>query len=163
MTMPIFRLGRAFALACLLAGCATKVPVVVSVPGMPNPELAMQESFARVDEEMRLLRGYQPGEKGPVGSLGPLPKVVPAELDRVVSFAWNGSLHDAVEKLGRTIGYRVSVERPWNAADVPIVLSGEPRRVYDLLEEMGRAAGSRATVRLDPQHQLVEVVYHVEA
>jgi hypothetical protein len=56
----------------------------------------------------------------------------------------------------------VTVNRPWNAASVPVVLSGEPRRVYELLEDMGRAAGSKATVRLDPQHQLVEVVYHDE-
>lgn len=160
--ISISRVGAISSLAYLLCGCAVKVPVSVSVPGMPNPELAMQESFLRVEEEMRQLRGSEPGEKGPVGSLGPMPTVVPAELDKVVSFAWNGPLHDAVEKLATTIGYRTSVERPWNAASVPVVLSGEPRRVYDLFEELGRAGGSSATVRLDPQHQRVEVVYHAE-
>jgi len=160
--ISISRVGVVSALACLVCGCAATPPVVVSVPGMPNPELALQDSFLHVEEEMRLVRGVGPDEKGPVGSLGPMPKVVPAELDRVVSFAWNGSLHDAVEKLATTIGYRTSVERPWNAASVPVVLSGEPRRIYDLFEELGRAGGSSATVRLDPQHQRVEVVYHAE-
>jgi defect-in-organelle-trafficking protein DotD len=89
--------------------------------------------------------------------------VVPAELDKVVSFEWNGPLDGAVEKLGKTIGYRVSVVRPWHGASLPVVIPAGPRRVYDLFEEIGHAAGARATVKLDPQQQTVEVIYHVAA
>lgn len=158
----VFRLAMAAAVGCALSGCAMRVPVAVDVPGMPNPERAMQESFARVDEEMRALRGHE-GEKGPDGYAGALPRVVPAELDKVVSFEWNGPLHGAVAELAKSVGYRVSVERPWNGASLPIVIPAGPRRIYDLFEEIGTAAGTHATVRLDPQHQTVEVTYHVEA
>jgi defect-in-organelle-trafficking protein DotD len=146
-----------------LSGCAMKVPIVVDVPGMPNPERAMQESFARVDAEMNTLRGVS-WEKAPRRQSDALPVVVPAELDKVVSFAWNGSLEGAVEKLATSIGYKVSVNAPASATQISIVLrADEPRRIYDLFEAIGGAAGDRATVKLDTQHQMVEVIYHVAA
>lgn len=158
----VSRLAAAAAVGCALSGCAMKVPVSLDVPGMPNPELAMQESFARVDAEMSALRGLRM-DKGPLRQAEALPPVVPAELDKVVSFEWNGPLDGAVEKLGKAIGYRVSVARPWSGASIPVVIPAGPRRIYDLFEEIGHAAGARATVKLDPRHQSVEVIYHVAA
>ena len=35
-----------------------------------------------------------------------------------------------------------------------------PRRVYDILQALGDEVGAVATVRVDQQHQLIEVIYH---
>ena len=48
--------------ALLTAGCAgvTPVPTTVGVPGMPNPEEALQQSMQHVDAEMAELGRLSP-------------------------------------------------------------------------------------------------------
>ena len=83
-----------------LAGCAaTPIPTAVDMPGMPNAEIALQESIDDVGREMDRI-----GKMGPEAAASNKPVVVPGELDRQVSFQWNGSLDDAVRELARTIG-----------------------------------------------------------
>jgi defect-in-organelle-trafficking protein DotD len=137
-----------------LGGCAHEVPTTVDMPGMPNPELAMRESMAHVEKEMGEL-----GRAGPVLKGGPV--VVPGELDKVVAFEWNGPLDGAVKKLAGEVGYTVLIDAPWNAPSVHVGISTGPRRVYDIFEALGAAAGNQATVEVDPQHHRVEVIYHV--
>jgi defect in organelle trafficking protein DotD len=119
-----------------------------------DPELAMRESMAHVEKEMGELGRARPGlREGPV--------VVPGELDKVVIFKWNGSLDGAVKKLAAEVGYTVLIDAPWNAPGVHVGISTGPRRVYDIFEALGAAAGNQATVEVDPQHHRVEVIYHV--
>lgn len=157
MAHSISRDFRRVGLAVLMiavGGCAYEVPTTVEMPGMPNPELAMRESMAHVEKEM--------GELGHSASLSKQgPVVVPAELDKVVEFEWNGSLDGAVKKLAGEVGYTVLIDAPWNAPGVSVGISTGPKRIYDIFEALGAAAGNRATVEIDPQHHRVEVIYHV--
>ena len=41
-----------------------------------------------------------------------------------------------------------------------VAIDPAPRRVYDILHGLGDQAGDAATVRVDQQHQLLEVIYH---
>ena len=153
---------RSLIFSCLsmltpLAGCASyAVPVVVDTPGMPNPEIAMQKSFAHVDAEMSELGRMAPRPAGRAP-----PPAVPGELDKVVAFEWNGPLDGAVEKLAKTIGYTVAISAPMNAQPLPIGINTGPQRVYEVFQAIGGAVGNQATVQLDPLHHRVEVIHHV--
>ena len=137
-----------------VAGCAHEVPTTVEMPGMPNPEIALRDSMVHVEKEMGEI-----GRACPKAACGPV--IVPGELDRVVAFEWNGPLDGAVKKLADEVGYTVLIDAPWNAPGVNVGISTGPRRVYDIFAALGAAAGSRATVEVDPQHHRVEVIYHV--
>lgn len=143
-----------FLFSISLGGCAHPVAPIVDVTGMPNAEIAMRRSMAHVDKEMSELGRLQPFHAG-------APAVVPAELDKVVAFEWEGPIEGAVEKLAKEVGYDVVVDAPFNAPSVSIGISAGPQRVYRIFEAIGGAAGNRATVKLDPQHHLVQVIYHV--
>jgi defect-in-organelle-trafficking protein DotD len=137
-----------------LCGCAHEVPTTVDVTGMPNAEIALRRSMYHVDREMSELGRMQPPRtRGPT--------IVPAELDKVVAFEWEGPIEGAVEKLAKEVGYDVVVDAPFNAPSVSIGVKSGPQRVYDIFQAIGGAAGDHATVRVDPQHHLVQVVYHV--
>jgi hypothetical protein len=41
-----------------------------------------------------------------------------------------------------------------------VIVDPTPVRVYDILHGLGDQAGDAATVRVDQQHQLLEVIYH---
>ena len=87
----------------LLAGCATVVPVptTVEMPGMPNPEAALQQSIHHVDAEMAEL-----GEMSPTMTRVAEP-IVPEDLQRTVSFSWNGPLDAGVAKLDEVAQHRI--------------------------------------------------------
>ena len=142
--------------ALSLAGCAaTLIPSNIDMPGMPNAEIALQKSMDDVGREMERI-----GKMGPEAAASANPVVVPAELDRQVSFQWDGSLDDAVRDLAKTVGYRTIVRGPMTVARLRVSVDPAPHRVYDILQMLGDEAGSTATVHVDPQHQRVEVVYH---
>src|SRR5208337_3009340 len=91
-------------LALALAGCGvTPVAPNVDTPGMPNAESALQKSMDDTAREMARIGAMQPSE-----AVASKPIVVAAELDRVVSMQWNGSLDGAVRRLGDTIGYQTA-------------------------------------------------------
>jgi len=141
----------------MLAGCASvEIPTTVDVTGMPNAELALQKSMTEVDAEMGRIGQWQPR----VATVLP-PDIVPGELDRLVSFEWSGPLDGAIESLAKSIGYTVAIRAPPNAQFIMIAVSKGPRRVYDILHQIGEDAGSQATVSVDPQHHKVEVIHHV--
>lgn len=151
--------GGAFGVCAgaMLAGCATvEVPTTVDVTGMPNAEFALQTSMREVDGDLVRIGRWQPRGAG-----GASPEIVPGELDRVINFEWNGPLDGAIEALAKTIGYTTAIRAAWNAQPVVIVVIKGPQRVYDILQQIGEDAGALATVSVDPQHHLVEVIHHV--
>ena len=97
--------------ALLAAGCAgvNPVPTTVAIPGMPNPEEALRQSMQHVDAEMAEL-----GQLSPTVARQ-LQPVMPADLQRIVSFEWNGPLDQAVAKLAASIGYTFYTTAPANA------------------------------------------------
>jgi len=141
----------------LLAGCATpNVPTTVDTTGMPNPEIALHDSFRHVDAEMAKL-----GEMGPGSIERSATPVVPAELQKVVAFSWQGPLDGAVRKLAASVGYTVTVTAPPNGLPLTVGISTGPEEVFKIFQALGEAAGTSATVQLDPLHHQVEVIHHV--
>lgn len=145
----------AILVACALAGCGvTPVAPNVDTPGIPNAEVALQKSMDETARELARIGAVQPE-----AAVAAKPTVVPGELDRVVAMSWNGALDGAVKKLAETIGYRAVVTGAATRA-VTVVVEPAPQRVYDILQGLGDQAGDAAIVRVDPQHQLLEVIYH---
>ena len=143
-------------LALSLAGCGvTPAAPNVDTPGIPNAEVALQTSMDDTAREMTRIGAIEPS-----GAVASQPAVVAGELDRVVSMQWSGALDGAVRRIGETIGYRTRVIGGAPQAGVNVAVDPAPRRVYDILHGLGDQAGDAATVRVDQQHQLLEVVYH---
>jgi hypothetical protein len=139
-----------------LAGCGvTPVAPNVDIPGISNPEVALQKSMDETTREMTRIGAIQPS-----AAIASQPAVVAGELDRVVSMQWNGPLDGAVKRLGETIGYGTAITGPVPQAGVNVAVDPVPHRVYDILHDLGDQAGDAATVRVDQQHQLLEVIYH---
>lgn len=141
-----------------LAACAAPVqpvPTTVATPGMPNPEIALQTTIQDVHNEMTELSGIVPPSPPPAAT-----QVVPADLNRVVSFSWNGSLDQAVAKLALSIGYTYYVSAPQNAQPMDVSIDVNSMSVYDIFQMLGNDAGSRATVAVDPLNHQVELTYH---
>ena len=143
--------------ALIVAGCAgvTPVPTTVAVPGMPNPEEALRQSMQHVDAEMAKLGRLSPAVARVVQP------VMPEDLQRIVSFEWNGPLDQAVAKLAASVGYTFYTTGPANPQplDIAVRLSSVP--AYQVFQTLGAEAGTRATVQLDPLHHRVRVIHHV--
>lgn len=140
-----------------LAGCAnvTPVPTDVATTGMPNPELALQNSMTSVQQAMRELDGMNPTP--PVVK----PPIVPDPLNKPINFSWNGPLDQGVKKLANSIGYSMTVSAPKKALPLSVGVDVSNVTTLDALQAIGNAAGTSATVLVDPQHHSVEVEHHV--
>jgi defect-in-organelle-trafficking protein DotD len=156
----VVRSRRLFAVVAVillaLAGCGV-TPVVpnVDIPGISNPEVALQKSMDETAREMTRI-----GAMEPRAAIASQPAVVAGELNRVVSMQWNGPLEGAVKRLGETIGYGTAITGTVPQAGLNVTVDPAPRRVYDILHGLGDQAGDAATVRVDQQHQVLEVIYH---
>ena len=152
-----FEITAVLAAALLEVECAgvNPVPTTVAVPGMPNPEQALQQSMQHVDAEMAEL-----GRLSPTVARAVQP-VMPEDLQRIVSFEWSGPLDQAVAKLAASVGYTFYATAPANPQplDVAIRLSSVP--AYQVFQTLGAEAGTRATVQVDPLHHQVQVIHHV--
>lgn len=151
---PVILLLIPVALAAC-AGPVQPVPTTVATPGMPNPEIALQTTMRDVDSEMAELNGIAPPPPP-----APAAQVNPADLNRVVSFSWNGTLDQAVAKLALSIGYTFYVSAPQNVEPMDVSIDVNSTSVYDIFQMLGNDAGSRATVDVDPLNHLVKVIYH---
>jgi defect in organelle trafficking protein DotD len=141
----------------LMLGCAAihPVPTDIATPGMPNPEAALQRSMQHVDGEMAELGQLSPS------AVRVVQPVMPADLQRVVSFAWRGPLDQAVAKLAASVGYTFYRTAPVNAQPLDIAIRLKSVPAYQVFEALGAEAGARATVEVDPLHHQVEVIHHV--
>jgi defect-in-organelle-trafficking protein DotD len=146
-----------FGLLVLLTGCASVRPVApdVATTGMPNTELAVQRSIIDVSAAMAELRGMA------VAPPTLEPAVVAAELDRPVSMSWNGPLDAGVKTIADRVGYQVMVTGPQPAGPLRVAVNVTNVTALVALQALGNAAGTAATVVVDPQHHLVEVDHHV--
>ena len=136
----------------LLAGCATpQIPPDVDTSGMPSTEVALQRSLDRTDAAMGKL-----GQFGPGTYLRP---VMQAELERLVSLAWSGPIDQGVKALADRIGYRFYSTGP-HTVPIAVAINLTDVPILDLFRAMGDAAGTSATVVVDPDHHQVEVQHH---
>ncbi|MGI4802820.1 MAG: DotD/TraH family lipoprotein [Janthinobacterium lividum] len=149
-----FPLPLAISLLGLLAGCATpQIPPDVDTSGMPSTEVALQRSLDRTDTAMGKL-----GQFGPGTYLRP---VMVAELERPVSLAWSGPIDQGVKALADRIGYRFYSTGPHSGVPIAVGVNLTNVPILDLFRAMGDAAGTSATVVVDPDHHQVEVQHHV--
>ncbi len=156
--------GASLITMALLAGCGvtSNVGTDVLTTGMPNPEIALRESMRLVDAEMTTLGTMNAPAAGRMSQA-----IVPGELQKTVTFAFVGALDDGVRKLAETVGYTVTVTpppppKPGSAPLPPLTVSISTGFVtaVSAFSALGDAAGSRAMVRVDPQHHLVEVIHY---
>ena len=101
---------------------------------------------------------------GQLGQFGPgttLRPVTAAELERPVSLAWSGPIDQGVKALADRIGYQVAITAPANPRPIQVAVNMTDVPILDLFEAMGTAAGTNATVVVDPDHHRVEVQRHV--
>lgn len=142
----------------VLAGCAAvpSVPADVDAPGMPNAELALRDSVRQVNAEMASL-----GTMVPTLRIAQADPVVPAELQKIVSFEWHGPLDGAVRKLADSVGYTVSIRAPEQAVELPVEMSPRREQIFQMLQQLGEAVGINATVELDPLLHRITVIHHV--
>ncbi len=155
----IFVMCSSCAAGLALCGCAPPVydvATTVAAPGMPNPELALQKSMTHVGREMDRIGNINPEE-----AAREAPRIVPGELDAVVSFSWNGPLDEGVERLARSIGYSVTISAPPDGKPITMAINSGPRRVYSIFKQIGDDAGTQVTLVVDPLHQTVQVIHHV--
>ena len=146
------------AAAGLLAACATaKVDPNVDAYGMPNAELALQRSLDRVGAAMSSLGGMTVGYR----AASVQPAIVPAELQRPLSFTWSGPIDTGAKALADRIGYKLVVTKPANPMPITVGVNMTDASAVDLFRAMGEAAGNQATVIVDPDHQQVLVQHHV--
>ena len=143
----------------LLSACADLQTVLPDVDayGMPSAELALQRSMERVDGAMRSLGGLDVGRR----AASTAPVVVPAELNRPSSLTWSGPIDAGAKALSDRIGYRLVVTNDARAAPIIVSVNKSDVRILDLFEALGIAAGSQATVIVDPDNRQVEVRYNV--
>lgn len=148
-----------YGVLALLSACVgtTSVPPDVDATGMPSAEVALQRSVERVDAAMRDLGGQGVASR----PMAAAPVVIPAELRRPVSWSWSGPLDAGAKVLADRIGYRLVVTGPsTGAAPVSVAIAMQDARILDLFEALGTAAGTQATVIVDPDHHQVEVRHH---
>lgn len=149
----------AVGLMSLLSACAgtPKIDPDVDAYGMPNAELALQRSIARVDAAMLDLGGMSVA--GRVSA--PAGPVVAAELQRPLTFAWAGPIDTGVKALANRIGYRLVVTAPQDALPIIVSINMTNASALDLFKAIGNSAGTQATVIVDPDHHQVQVQHHV--
>ncbi len=143
----------------LLSACAgtTNVAPDVDATGMPSAEVALQRSVERVDAAMRDL-GARSVASRPTAAA---PAVIPAELRRPVTWPWSGPLDAGAKVLADRIGHHLVVTgQPTGAAPVSVAVAMQDASILDLFEALGTAAGTQATVIVDPDHHQVEVQHH---
>ena len=128
----------------------TPVPTTVDMPGMPNPEAALQQSIHHVDAEMAELDGQLTPSTTEVDQ----PVIPEDHVARRRTFAWNGPLDAGVAKLAASIELHVLHDRACFAA--AFAQRGDPDLVRSRLPGVpgawrgGRGAGDGAG--LDPLH-----------
>ena len=146
-------------LSGFLAGCAAQVhpvPTTRVTPGMPNPEEALLESMRHVNAETAEL-----GQLTPTPVTTSAGQVIPEDLQRIVSFSWNGPLDQAVAKVAQSIGYTFYTTAPPGTKPVNVAIELNSVPAYQVLQALGEEAGARATVEVDPLHHQVQVIHHV--
>ncbi|MBO1360162.1 DotD/TraH family lipoprotein [Acetobacter sacchari] len=137
-----------------LSACSAHVdPAPIETAGMPSPELALQRSVASTTSDLRELGTMRASPPANVLAQNKTPD----DINRQIWFVWKGPLNAGVRKLGKEIGYTVTVFG--RSHDVPVQTNGV-NSVLDILRSLGDQAGDAAAVQVDTLHHQIAVVYH---
>ena len=135
-----------------LAGCAR--PAVerpdVDADAIANPEVAIVKTMERVAKAMDDLRAGR-GARG----------VVPAELQRPVTWRFTGPLDQAAQALAERVGYAYAPPGP-DAPAMPVVaINAQATPAIEVFRTLGEQVGSAVAVVVDPETRIVQVKRHV--
>ncbi|AOX18413.1 DotD/TraH family lipoprotein [Kozakia baliensis] len=143
------------ALFLALAACSGHVPDPgpVDTSGMPSPELALQRAVASTTSDLRELGTMRAPQPVSVSAEAQTPD----DVNRKLWFAWNGPLDGAVKKLGKAIGYTVTI---FGSSHPIKVTTNSVAPALDILRSLGEQAGTGAAVQVDTLHHQIAVVYN---
>jgi|GEM_PF-3140893 len=147
----------AFVVACL-TGCSTEKPPVLS----PSKELNLvQDQLSAAAERAVLARErYAQVEiqQNPIEDTRS-PDYLPDALAERLDISFHGPIEALMNGVAQRMDYELRVLGPRPASDVLVRVNGDHRRVFDLLRDVGLQVGSRGTVRIDPDQNVLELVY----
>lgn len=137
-----------------LTACSGHIkPGPIETIGMASPEVALQRSIASTTSDLRELGTVRAAPVVPVTDQSSTPD----DINRRIWFVWNGPLNAGIRKLGKEIGYTVTV---FGKSHDLTVQTNSVAPVLDILRSFGDQAGNAATVQVDPLHHQIAVVYH---
>ena len=112
----------------------------------PPPQLTLGQQMAILDAQANALAATRYPVRRP-GS------VLPAELERPVSWHWSGTLRDGLGEIARQIGYHLIMD---DTGPGPVVAIHETTATEaSLIDELSLAAGPRYHVDIDvPTHEI---------
>jgi len=142
----------AAALLAVLGGCARVGPERpdVDAEGIANPEVALTRTMERVGKAMADLRADR-GTR----------TVLPAELQRPITWRWTGRLDEAAKALAERVGYAYAPPGP-DAPAMPVVaVNVTDTPAIEVFRTLGTQAGTAATLVVDPEARIVQVKRHV--
>lgn len=150
-----FQIGIGLGFLCLLSACADGLSApIIDTTGMPDTELALQRSLARVDSDM--------GHLGSMSVTRPIAQnTVPAELRQPMNWSWSGPIDQGAWALANKIGYQFVATQPEKCQPIVVTVNKVDATVLEMFEALGASAGARALVTVDPYHHQVRVDHHV--
>jgi defect-in-organelle-trafficking protein DotD len=142
---------------CILAGCAGPLPATypdVATPGMPNVQLALNSAIQTTIQAQDQLDqiAVAPAAVG-------LPQVLPAELEKPVTWSYTGKLEPAVQALANSVGYQVQILGSPVGPPVPISVNIHDLPINDAFTAVAAEAQSQATVSVVPLNHVVQIQY----
>lgn len=87
------------------------------------------------------------------------PDYLPEALAERLDIRFHGPIEALMNGVAKRMDYELRVLGPRPASDVLVRVNGDHRRVFDLLRDVGLQVGARGTVRIDPDQNVLELVY----
>lgn len=117
----------------------------------PPPQPTLGQQMAILDAQANALAQTRYPVRRPAS-------VLPAELERPVSWHWSGTLRDGLRQIASQIGYRLIMD---DTGPGPVVVIREATATQArLIDELNLAAGPRYSVNIDvPTHE-IRVSHH---
>lgn len=153
-------LRSAVSVLCLsaLVACAPGRPIDRQLVSEPDPvALRLASAADRSSAALQTLAAVEQA-RTPQANMN-LPPAAPQELRRTVTVNWNGPITGIAKTLADRAGYRLDVTGATPPVPVVVNISAYQRPVIEVLRDVGLQAGSRASVIVDSDRRVVEIVY----
>lgn len=141
-----------------LAGCSKKEPPVLGVNedldalydqlnGAAERAVVARERYAQVEIQQNPINDTK------------APNYLPEALAERLDISFHGPIEALMNGVAKRMDYELRILGPRPASDVLVRVNSDRRRVFDLLRDIGLQVGSRGTVRIDPDQNVLELVY----
>lgn len=144
----------AAALPLLVASCAEPPPP--PKPAVDPVETALIETARKSADAVRALAETEISRTPPVRVAE---QEVPAELRRSISVHWTGPIGPMVKSIATELNYDFAEIGKPPISSIVVDIKATDRPIYQILEDVGLQAGTRADVALNPQRRTIEIRY----